>query len=169
MKQLFVFIFLMPALAQSQDTCKLIRQTDPFTKLNTISTGFIQLQGGSLVVDASKPEIDLLFSVSGLNKCFTDDATAAIFFVGSKVKNTERNDGSMNCEGLFHVTFRNQATPVALLRKLATTKIEKILFTGNDKTETTITLTPEQQLTVMALMGCILKESPALLQAQDRI
>ena len=82
MKKLIFLVALFPVLAYSQDTCKLIRQTDPFTKLNTISTGFIKLQGGSLSIDATKPEIDMLFSVSGINKCFTDDATAAIFFCG---------------------------------------------------------------------------------------
>ena len=47
---------------------------------------------------------------------------------------------------------------------MATMKIEKILFTGNDKTETLVTLTPEQQQTVMELAACISKEAPTLLQ-----
>jgi len=164
MKAIFLAIFFLPLLSQAQDSCKLKNHTDPYTKLRVLSTGFIPLQGGSLNIDATKPEIDLLFSLKGVNKCFTDASTAAIFFVGSKAKQTQRNSGTMNCEGLFHFIFRNQATPQALLRKMASTKIEKIIFTGNGKTETTITLTPEQQAAVMTLTNCIITQAPSLLQ-----
>ena len=164
MKAIFLAIFLLPLAGQAQDTCKLKNHTDPYTKLRVLSTGFIPLQGGSLNIDATKPEIDLLFSLKGVNKCFTDASTAAIFFVGSKAKQTQRNSGTMNCEGLFHFNFRNAATPQQLLRKMASTRIEKIIFTGNGKTETTITLTPEQQATVMALTNCIITQAPSLLQ-----
>lgn len=144
--------------------CKLIKQQDPYTKLETISTGFIELGGGSLSIDASKPEIDLLFSVKGVNKCFSDQSSAAIFFVGSKAKQTQRNSGTMNCEGLFHFIFRNTATPASFLRKMSTQPIEKIVFTGNDNVQTTITLDPEQQQAVMQLTACMIKESPTLIK-----
>ena len=162
MKFLLTFV-LLPSIVLSQD-CKLISQVDPFTKLKTLSTGFIPLGGGSVTIDASKPEIDILFSLSGTNKCFTDASTAAIFFVGTKVKLTQRNSGSMNCEGLFHFTFRNGAAAPVLLRKMATQKIEKILFTGNNKTETILTLDEEQQQILMNMSACMVKESPTLLQ-----
>ena len=163
MKFIYLLLLVLPVTGLSQE-CKLIRQTDPYTKLKTISTGFVQLEGASINIDASKPEVDILFTIKGVNKCYTDASTAAIYFVGTKVKLTERNDGSMNCEGLFHFLLRNTATPQVLLRKMATMKIEKILFIGNDKTETLVTLTPEQQQTVMELAACISKEAPTLLQ-----
>lgn len=162
MKILTLVFGLFPFFALSQD-CPLTRQTDPYTKLKTISTGFIPLQGGSLTIDASKPEIDIFFTLNGSNLCFTDASTAVIYFVGSRARLTQRNNGSMNCEGLFHFIFRNGATPPALLRKMATQKFEKLIFTGNDKKETTITFTPEQQQTILELSACMVKEAPGLL------
>jgi hypothetical protein len=163
MKFVLLLILAMPLTLLAQD-CKLIKETDPYTKERTISTGFIPLTGASLSIDARKDEVDLLFSVLGADRCFTDASTAAIFFVGSKVKQSQRNGGSMNCEGLFHIIFRNTATPAPFLRKMATQKIEKIIFTGTDKKEITISLDPDQQQVVMELAACIVKEAPALLQ-----
>lgn len=163
MKFVLLLLLAMPLTLLAQD-CKLIKETDPYTKERTISTGFIPLTSASLSIDARKAEVDLLFSVLGADRCFTDASTAAIFFVGSKVKQTQRNGGSMNCEGLFHIIFRNTATPAPFLRKMATQKIEKIVFTGTDKKEITITLDPDQQQVVMELAACIVKEAPTLLQ-----
>lgn len=163
MKFVLLLILAMPLTLLAQD-CKLIKETDPYTKERTISTGFIPLTGASLSIDARKAEVDLLFSVLGADRCFTDASTAAFFFVGSKVKQSQRNGGSMNCEGLFHIIFRNTATPAPFLRKMATQKIEKIIFTGTDKKEITISLDPDQQQVVMELAACIVKEAPALLQ-----
>ena len=164
MNKLLFLALLFPFATYAQDSCKLIRQTDPYTKLNTISTGFIALEGGSITIDASKPEVDVFFAIKGGNKCFTNGSTAAVYFVGSKVKQSQRNDGSMNCEGLFHFIYRNTATPHFMLRKMSTQKVEKIVFTGNDKTETILTLTPEQQETLMALTACMVKTAPTLIQ-----
>ncbi len=163
MKFALTLLLVIPLSMVAQD-CKLIRETDPYTKERTISTGFIPLAGASLSIDGRKAEVDLLFSVSGADRCFTDASTVAIFFVGSKVKQTQRNAGSMNCEVLFHIIFRNTVTPAPFLRKMATQKIEKIIFTGSDKKEITITLDPEQQQVVMDLAACIVKEAPPLLQ-----
>lgn len=149
---------------QAQDTCKLKKAIDPYTKEHTLSTGFIPLTGASLTMDATKAEIDLLFSIKGPDKCFTDAGTASIFFVGSKLRQTQRNGGSMNCEGLFHFIFRNTASTPALLKKMTTLKIEKIIFTGNDKKETIVTLTPEQQQVVVDLANCLSKEAPTLIK-----
>ena len=157
-----LFFLSLPFLAASQD-CKLTSKTDVYTKQRTLSTGFIPLEGGSLTIDANKAEIDMLFTISGADKCFTDASTAAIFFAGSKLKQTQRNGGSMNCEGLFHFIFRNGVTAPALLRKLAAQKVEKIVFTGNDKKETIVTLTPEQQQTLSDLSACMVKEASSLL------
>ena len=172
MKYIFLLCLALPVLASAQTApkdsavkdCKLIRETDPYTKEKKISSGFIPLEGGQINFDVSKAEVDILFSVRGADKCFSDASTASIFYVGSKLKQTQRNNGSMNCEGLFHFVFRNTATPALLLRKLATTKVEKIVFTGNDKKETVVTLTEEQQQLVMDLAACINREAALLLQ-----
>ena len=159
---------MIPFLATAQDStainCKLITETDPYTKEKVISSGFIEMVGGSLTIDANKQEITMLFTISGVDKCFTDAATAAIFFVGTKVKQTQRHNGSMNCEGIFNFTFRNTTLAPQLLRRFATQKVEKIIFTGNNKKETTITLEPEQQQILLNLSACMMKESPTLLQ-----
>ncbi len=162
MKYLLFAFLMLPVLIQAQD-CKLIRDKDVYTKELKLSSGFIQLDGASLTIDATKPEIDMLFSIEGNDKCYTDASTANIFFEGTKMKFTQRNGGTMNCEGLFHFIFRNGNTYPVVLQKFATLKIEKIVFIGNDKKETTVTLTPPQQQMVMALTACVLKEAPSLL------
>lgn len=163
MKYSLLLLFLFPVLTQAQE-CKLTRSMDPYTKLQTISTGFIPFEGGALTIDANKTDIDLLFSVAGADKCFSDNSTVVLFFEGGKQKQLQRNNGTMNCEGLFHVIFRNGKTTPGQLTRLSTKKVEKIVFTGNNKTVTTITLTPEQQQMVLDLVGCIIKEAPALVQ-----
>lgn len=163
MKKLFFIACFLPLFAAAQE-CKLIHATDPYTKLKTVSTGFMSLDGASLTIDASKAEVDIFFTLNGADKCFTDASTAAIFFEGGKQKMSQRNTGSMNCQGFFHIVSRNTATPSLLLRKMAEKKVEKILFTGNNKTETTVTLTPEQQKILFDLANCMLKEAPLLLQ-----
>jgi hypothetical protein len=162
-KPLLFLVLALPLVALAQE-CKLIKQTDVYTKERTISTGFIALDRASLSIDASKTEIDFLFSLMGADKCFTDDSMASIFFVGSKIKQSQRNSGSMNCDGIFHFIFLNRTTTPSMLKKLSTQKIEKIVFTGNNKTETIITFTPEQQQMVVDLATCIVKEAPSLLQ-----
>lgn len=172
MKYIFLLCLALPFLSSAQTApkdsvvkdCKLIRENDPYTKEKKISTGFIPLEGGQVNFDVTKAEVDILFSVRGADKCFSDASNAYIYFAGSKLKQTQRNNGSMNCEGLFHFIFRNTATPALLLRKLATMKVEKIVFTGNDKKETVVTLTEEQQQLLMDLAGCINREAATLLQ-----
>lgn len=172
MKYTFLLCLAFPLFSSAQTAvkdsavkdCKLIRETDPYTKEKKVSSGFIPLEGAQVNFDVNKAEVDILFSVRGADKCFTDASNAYIYFVGSKLKQTQRNNGSMNCEGLFHFIFRNTATPSLLLRKLATMKVEKIVFTGNDKKETTVTLTEDQQQLVMDLAGCINREAVLLLK-----
>ncbi|HEX7845656.1 MAG TPA: hypothetical protein VF476_07605 [Chitinophagaceae bacterium] len=168
MKYIFLLFLSSPIFAQTKDSaavdCKLIKAIDPYTKEKTISSGFIQMQGGSLTIDATKQEVDMLFTISGVDKCFTDQSMATIFFAGTKMKLSQRNTGSMNCEGIFHFSFRNTATPPILLRRFSTQKIEKIVFVGNNKKESTVTLTPEQQQMLLDLSHCMANESPTLLQ-----
>lgn len=168
MKRCFAIALLFPLFSAAQDTvavnCKLTRETDPFTKEIKISTGFLQLDGGSVTMDASKTEIDFLFSIEGADRCYDDNSTAFIFFEGSKLKLTARNGGSMNCEGLFHFVFKNSVTQTSVLSKLTTQKVNRIVFTGNNKKETTIPLTAVDQQAFITLANCTTREAKTLIQ-----
>ncbi len=168
MKYFLVFLLFLPIVSAAQDTtavgCKLTRETDPFTRLTKISTGFMQMDGASVTIDATKPEIDFLFSIEGADRCYDNNSTAVIFFEGTKAKITIRNGGSMNCEGLFHFIFKNSPSPVSMLTKLTTMKINHIVFTGNNKKEAKIELTTVEQESFMALARCLLAEAKTLLQ-----
>lgn len=161
MRSILYFLLLLPFAGAAQD-CAIKRQTDPYTKITTLTTGFIQLKGGSVSIDASKDDIDMLFSIQGSDRCFTDASQAYIYFVGVKSKQMQKNGGSMNCEGLFHFIFKNNTTPVTLLKKLSTQKVEKIVFIGNDKKEIPVLFDDAQAQQFMNLAGCILQEAPAL-------
>jgi hypothetical protein len=163
MKYILVFTLFSPLLLAAQD-CKLNRETDPFTKEVKISTGFIPMDGGSVTIDATKAEIDFLFSIEGADRCFDNNSTAFIFFEGTKLKLTARNGGSMNCEGLFHFIYRNTVSLPALLTKMTTQKINHIVFTGNNKKESTINLSPADQQLYMTLAACLVNESKTLIQ-----
>jgi len=142
--------------------CKLKTRKDPYTKEIRISTGFISLNGGQVSIEASKSEIDFMFSL-GSGKCFDDACTAAAFFEGSKIKTNFKNNGTMNCDGLFHFTFRNTNPSPSALQNLGIKKITSIRFKDNSKKEITVTLTVEQQQTLMNLTGCIINEAKKLL------
>lgn len=167
MKRIILFAFFLPLLAFAQDTipanCKLVKETDPYTKETRLSSGFISLQmGASLTIDASSTEIDFFFVVP--EKCFEDESTVFIYFEGSKVKTTYRNTGSMNCDGYFHFIFRNGLATPTVLQKMATQKVTSFVFTGNDKKAITISLLPDQQKTLMEVTACIVAESKTLIK-----
>jgi len=168
MKLSFLLLFALPVFVQAQDStklnCKLTTEVDPFTKEKKISTGFIRLDGADVTIDATKTDIDFLFSIQGADRCYDNNSSAFIFFEGTKVKLTAKNAGSMNCEGLFHFTFKNSVNPVSLLIKLSTQKVSHILFTGNNKKEADIILTPNDQQSFMNQAACLLAEAKTLLQ-----
>jgi hypothetical protein len=163
MKNILLLLLFSPLLAASQD-CKLITETDPFTKMTKLSTGFIFLDGGSVTIDADSKEIDILFSIEGADKCYDNNSQAFIFFEGVKTKLTSRNGGTMNCEGLFHFIFKNTASTPSLLQKIMTQKINRILFTGNNKKETTVNIKPADQVTFMAQATCLVNEAKTLVK-----
>jgi hypothetical protein len=163
MKILLVTVFLFPLWLSAQD-CKLKRTTDPYTREIKLSTGFIALQGASLSIDADSKEIDFFFSIDGRDKCFTNASTATVFYEGTKMKANFRNSGTMNCEGFFHIIFKNGAATPALLQRLITQKIANIIFTGNNKTQTTVGLNAEQRQTIMSLGDCLIKEAKTLIK-----
>lgn len=169
MKNIFALFLLSPLFSLAQDStasqCKLIKETDPYTKEIKLSTGFIFLDGGSVTIDADSKEIDVLFSIEGADKCFDNNSTAAIYFEGVKTKLNSRNGGTMNCEGLFHFIFKNTATTTtSMLQKIMTQKINHILFIGNNKKESTINISPADQQTLMALATCLVNEAKTLIK-----
>jgi len=157
-----------PFFAKAQDTaavvCKLIRETDPFTKETRLSTGFIFLDGGAVTIDADSKEIDVLFSIEGADKCYDNNSVAAIFFEGIKTKLNSRNGGTMNCEGLFHFVFKNSASTPSLLQKIITQKINHIVFTGNNKKESTITISAKDQEALVTLATCLVNEAKKMIK-----
>lgn len=168
MKNILVILFLLPLFSSAQDSianrCKLIRETDPFTKETKLSTGFIFLDGGSVTIDADSKEIDVLFSIEGVDKCFDNNSIAAIFFEGVKSKMSSRNGGTMNCEGLFHFVYKNTAFSSTYLQKIMTQKINHIVFTGNNKKESTINISPLEQQTLMTMATCLVNEAKKLIK-----
>ena len=168
MKSILAILFLFPLFIAAQDTtatgCKLNKEKDPYTKETKLSTGFIFLKGGSVTIDADSKEVDVLFSIEGLDKCFDNNSMAAVFFEGTKTKMTSRNGGTMNCEGLFHFIFKNTASTSTVLQKMMTLKINRIVFTGNNKKETTVTIDPAKQQTLMTLATCLVNEAKTLIK-----
>ena len=163
-KQLLALVLLIPAFSFAQD-CKLKKTKDQFSQEPKLSTGFVPFSTVSISIDADSKEIDFLFSITNKSeeKCF-DDASTISFAYEGKQKANFRNAGTMNCEGLFHVTFKNLATTPGPLQKLATKKITSIMLTGNNKSVTTITLGAEQQQQLMDLITCIVRDAKTLIK-----
>lgn len=168
MKKIVALLCLIPIFSEAQDTtaaaCNLIKEKDPFTKETRLSTGFINLKGGSMSIDADSKEIDVLFSIAGTDKCFDNNSMAAIFFDGVKTKFTSRNGGTMNCEGLFHFIFKNTPLTNTLLQKIMTQKLSQFVFTGNNKKESFITIPPADQEKLMVLATCLVNEAKLLIK-----
>ena len=166
MKCIVVICFLLPLFIDAQDStaisCKLIKETDPYTKEIKLSSGFISLQGASLAIDADGKEIDFFFVIDG--KCFEDESTVFIYFEGNKAKMSYRNTGRMNCDGYFHFNFRNGLSTPTVLQKLATQRVAHFIFTGNDKKAVTVDLLPDQQKAFMEITSCLVTESKTLIK-----
>jgi hypothetical protein len=101
-----------------------------------------------------------MFSVEG--KCFDDASTASVFFEGTRLKSNFKNGGTTNCDGLFHITFRNTNPMQSALSNLGTKKITSVRFKDNTNKETGIILTTEQQQTMTSLINCIINEAQKL-------
>jgi hypothetical protein len=163
MKYSLIIMFLFPLCLTAQD-CKVKKTTDPYTKEVKMSTGLIQLNGASLSIDADGKEIDFFFSMDGKEKCFSDASAAVVIYEGTRMKGNFKNNGPVNCDGIFHLIFRNIAATPTLLQRLITQKIISIQFTGNNKTQTTINFSPEEQQTLMTRADCLIKEAKTLIK-----
>jgi hypothetical protein len=158
-----IVLLLLPAGLFAQD-CKLKKTIDPYSKEIKLSTGFIKLDGAILSIEADSKEIDFVFTMNAKEKCFSDAASAIVIYEGIKMKATYKNGGPVNCDGVFHIIFKNGVATPTLLQRLVTQKITSIAFTGNDKSQTTISLLPEDQQKLMVLGDCLIKEAKTLLK-----
>jgi len=161
MKYCTLIFILFPFALHSQD-CNLKSSKDPYTREIKISTGLIPLNSGQFSIEASKSQIDFMFVIEG--KCFDDASTAAVFFEGTRSKTNLKNSGTMNCDGLFHFTFRNTDPAQSSLINLGSKKITSIRFKDNTNKETGISFTAEQQQLFEDLTNCIISGSKKLLQ-----
>lgn len=154
-------MFLLPLHSGAQD-CKLIRDTDPYTREVRLSSGFIVLTGAQLSIESDSKEIDYFITIP--SKCFDDASTVWIFFAGNRVKTTYRNAGSRNCDGYFHFKYRNGATTNSVMQRLSTMKVEKMVFTGTDKKEVEVLFDEQEQLALMQATACMIAESKTLIK-----
>jgi hypothetical protein len=164
MKQLLYFALAFPLFSLAQD-CQVKKTKDQFTKEPKITSGFYTFGNTQLSIDADAKEIDFLFSVKTATepKCFDDNSTVSFIYDG-KLKANFKNTGTMNCDGLCHVTFKNLATTPGPLQRLASKKITAISFTGNDKSVTSLTLGVEQEEELMQLVNCMVTQAKTLIK-----
>ncbi len=164
MKKIVSVFLLFPIFLKAQE-CKLISETDPFTKQIRLSSGFVYVDGGSVSIDADNKEVIVLFSVENADKCFDDNTTLEIFFEGIKSKTTARTQSTMNCEGLVQLVFRNTAgTPTTMLQRISTKKIVSINFIREKKKAIVFTPGPKEQEQIMALANCVVTEGKKLIK-----
>lgn len=151
--------------AQDSTGCRLISERDPYTKEVKLSSGFIGLDGASVTIDADSKEIIFLFSIETAEKCFDNNSTVDLFFEGIKSKTMSRNAGTMNCEGLFQLVFKNSnSNPTTILQRLTTKKLTQLVFTGNSKKPQTVNLGPKEQENLMFLANCVLTQGRSLIK-----
>lgn len=165
---LIAAVFVLPFMASAQDSCHLKKTTDPFTHVTKLSTGFVPFNFNgvqlSISVDATATDVDFFLWFTKDQKCFDDQSTIQIVFEGDRLKSNLRNSGSMNCEGTFHFTFKNSATTVSQLQRLATKKVHTFHITGPNKIITDINFSPEQKETFFRMVNCVVAESKTLLK-----
>lgn len=157
MKYSLLLAALLPFYSNAQN-CNLKTTRDPYTKEIKISTGFMSLNAATVSIEATKTEIDFMFSFSG-GQCFDDASSAAVFFEGSRLKTNFKNSGTMNCDGLFHFTFRNTSPAPTALQNLGNKKVTSFRFKDNAGKETIVTLIPSQQQVFMDQVNCVINEA----------
>jgi hypothetical protein len=168
MKKLFGLLLLFPLFAAAQD-CTLKKDTDPFTHAAKLSTGFVPFNTAdgvqlSVSMDAAAKEIDLFFWIKNPGTCFNDASTAVINFEGDRVKVNLRNGGSMNCQGAFHMLFKNAADTPYSLERLTKKKIVSIQFKGDKDKLTTANFNDEQRQRLTDMLLCTIKEAKTLVK-----
>ncbi|MEO6313821.1 MAG: hypothetical protein ABIU63_10810 [Chitinophagaceae bacterium] len=164
MKYIVFLICFLPFAATAQD-CVLKKGNDAMTSKPTLSTGFIDLQGNTLSIDVNNKEIDFFFVLTAnAVRCLDEETELTIVFEGGKLKSQFKNYGSMNCDGIFHLIFKNSMYTPSPLQKLAAKKIVSIqLTTGSNPKPYIISLVPDQQQMLQTTIACVIKEAKTVL------
>jgi len=159
MKYILFCICLLPMALTAQD-CNLKKGMDDITSKPNLSTGFIELQGNTLSIDISSKEIDFFFVLNNTAvKCLNEETELTVTYEGGKFKTEFKNSGSMNCDGIFHLIFKNSAYTNSQLQRLAAKKIISMQFSGSSPKPYLISFTPEQQQMLQQTINCVIKES----------
>lgn len=161
MKIICSLLFMAPLVLLAQD-CKLKKEIDPFSQQPRLTTGFFGLGSDRLSITADSKEIDFFFVVGG-NKCFDDQTTVTIHFDGDRLRSNFRASGTMNCEGLYHFSIRNTATPNFALQRLATKKVASVKFVSG-KTTADITLNETQKQELLERAACMMEQAKTLIK-----
>lgn len=166
-KTLFLSLFLFLFGVAFTQECDLKDVKDPLNQETRLSTGFKKMGGGSdrfmISGEVDKRELDFFFVLEGSGFCFDEYARVQAIFEGGKQKNIFRNGGAENCQGYFHIIFKNQENQPATLKNLATKKVISLKFTTKDNKEKIVNLGPEEQDTFQRIVSCVLESSTALL------
>ncbi len=164
MRLLFSLLLFFPLILMAQD-CKLKTEKDPFTKEIKFSTGFTYFDGGSVTIDADSKEINFLFNIEGPDRCFDANTTIEFYFEGLKGKTSSRNQGTMNCEGLFQLVYKNSNNnPTTLLQRILTRKVTQAILMVDEKKPITVVFAPKEQEAFMVLANCLYSEAKKLIQ-----
>jgi hypothetical protein len=165
MKHWFFICLLLPAAIKAQD-CNLKKDQDLLTNKPKLSTGFIELDNAILNIEVSGKDIDFFFVIKNkAANCFNDESEVLVTYEGGKLKNEYRNStGYTNCEGVFHLVFRNSATYTPSgLQKLIAKKAISFLFTASNGKTTLVALNDAQQKLIVQLATCIAKDAKTVL------
>jgi hypothetical protein len=168
MKKLLCLLLTAPLFASAQDAapeCKLRTERDPYTKEVRLYTGILRVGSYQLTGEASAKEIDLFIALTGTGTCFNDQSNVQVTYTGSRLRTNLRNGGTMNCDGYFHMIFRNTPETNYSLRKLIEQRIAAFTF-GTGKDAVVITLTEEQKDLVQQALTCLATQAKTLITAQ---
>jgi hypothetical protein len=167
MKTLLFTIILLPLFSSAQDSCKLKKETDPFSHQTKISTGFVPFVSNgvqlSISVDATSTDIDIFLWLKD-GKCFDDQSSVQVNYEGDRSKGNFRNTGSMNCEGAFHFTFRNTASTPGTLNRMTTARIASLKITDSNKKITEVSFNEEQKQQLLRMISCVVREGKTLIK-----
>jgi hypothetical protein len=169
MKLVIPLLLLFPLFSMSQ-SCPIKKEIDPYSKETRLTTGFKKFGAGRnftlLSADANKTDVEFIFSINSGDegKCFDNNSTAVLVYEGGRIKGSFKTNSSMNCEGLFSISFRNVVTTPTALKNLSLKKVISIKLTGNNKQVTEFTLTEPEQLQLMNMATCIIEESKTLIR-----
>lgn len=168
MKNIIAILFLLPLVSRAQDSCQLKKETDPFTHVVKLTTGFLPFNSNgmqiSISADATSTDIDFFIWIRNDPKCFDDQSTAQINYEGDRLKASFKNSGSMNCEGAFHFSFRNTPTTPGNLERLTVKKLSSIKLNGPNKTVTEIVFSEEQKQTFQRMAACVASQARTLIK-----